>query len=172
MRSSPSVDVDTNPRELIGTLEVGGCACLAGDCPIRAIDPSISHRWIVSASAFIQARYRHLAPGAGLETARPQWPGDFKCLAPYSRYIPVHPTTTLTAAIMSFLLYQAAWGGTGCVTYLSLQHLPRGAGANRRCDCNGYRPNTLGGSNGAGPSPFRRYEECWRNRNTLNQVPR
>ena len=64
-------------------------------------------------------------PGAGLEPARPQCPGDFKYLAPYSRHIPVHPTTTQTSAIKLFLPYRAALDITGSVTYLSLQHLPR-----------------------------------------------
>ena len=35
-----------------------------------------------------------MVPGAGLEPARPQWPGDFKCLATTSRYISVHLATT------------------------------------------------------------------------------
>ncbi len=39
---------------------------------------------------------KQLVPGAGLEPARPQWPGDFKCLPPYFRYIPVHLATTQT----------------------------------------------------------------------------
>ena len=46
-----------------------------------------------------------LVPGAGLEPARPQWPGDFKCLAPYSRYIPVQLIATQTPVIRPFLLY-------------------------------------------------------------------
>ena len=46
-----------------------------------------------------------VVPGAGLEPARPQWPGDFKCLAPYSRYIPVQFIATQTSTIKPFLLY-------------------------------------------------------------------
>ena len=63
-------------------------------------------------------------PGAGLEPARPQCHGDFKCLAPYSRHILVHPTATQTSAIKPFLLHWAALNVTGFVTYLSLKHLP------------------------------------------------
>ena len=76
-----------------------------------------------------------MVPGAGLEPAWPQWPGDFKCLPPYSRYISVHPTTTQTSAIKPFLLCEAALGVTGCVTYLSLEH-PRPPGR-PNCRCNG-----------------------------------
>ena len=39
----------------------------------------------------------YMVPGAGLEPARPQWPGDFKCLATASRYISVHLTTATTS---------------------------------------------------------------------------
>ena len=46
-----------------------------------------------------------MVPGAGLELARPQWPGDLKCLAPYSRYIPVQLIATLTSVMRLFLLY-------------------------------------------------------------------
>ena len=44
-----------------------------------------------------------MVPGAGLEPARPQWPGDFKCLATTPRYISVHlatATTSITKAIL------------------------------------------------------------------------
>ena len=34
-----------------------------------------------------------MVTGAGLEPAQPIWPVDFECLAPYSRYIPVHTAT-------------------------------------------------------------------------------
>ena len=60
---------------------------------------------------------------AGLEPARPQWPGDFKCLAPYSRYILVQLIATRTPVIRPFLPYRAALDITGCVTYSSLEHL-------------------------------------------------
>ena len=45
-----------------------------------------------------------VVPGAGLEPARPQWPGDFKCLATASRYISVHlaiATTSITRSIFT-----------------------------------------------------------------------
>ena len=42
MRSPPSVDVHTNPRELIGTLQRGAVVCLTRDCLIRIMDPSIA----------------------------------------------------------------------------------------------------------------------------------
>ena len=63
-------------------------------------------------------------PGARLEPARPQWPRDFKCLAPYSRYIPVQLNATRTKVIRPFLAHRAALDITRCVTYLSLEHLP------------------------------------------------
>ena len=51
-------------------------------------------------------------------------PGDLKCLAPYSRYIPVHHIATQTSVITSFLVHKAALGVTERVTYVSLEHLP------------------------------------------------
>ena len=76
-----------------------------------------------------------MVPGAGLEPARPQRSGDFKCLPPYSRYIPVHLIATQTSGMTPLLLYWAALGVTECVTYLSLEH-PRPPGR-PNCRCNG-----------------------------------
>ena len=65
-----------------------------------------------------------MAPGAGLEPARPQWPGDFKCLATTSSYISVHLATTKTSITKIILLQRDVLGCDGCVTDLSLDPPP------------------------------------------------
>ena len=63
-------------------------------------------------------------PGAGSEPARPQWAGDFKCLATTSRYISVQLATTKTSRTKPIFLQRDVMGCDGCVTYLSLEHPP------------------------------------------------
>ena len=65
-----------------------------------------------------------MVPGAGLEPARPQWPGDFKCLATASRYISVQLATATTSITTPIFMYWGAVGCDGCVTYMSLGHPP------------------------------------------------
>ena len=69
-----------------------------------------------------------MVPGAGLEPARPQWPGDFKCLATTSSYISVHLATTKASITKIILLQRDVLGCDGCVTDLSLEAPSRGGG--------------------------------------------
>ena len=84
----------------------------------------MAQAWSVISQSYLFIPTRYVVPGAGLEPARPQRSGDFKCLAPYSRYIPVRLYATQTPLITPLLLYLAALDVTECVTYLSLEHLP------------------------------------------------
>ena len=86
----------------------------------------MAHEWSVIGQSYLFIPTRYGVPGNGLEPARPQRSGDFKCLAAASRYISLHLATAKTSMTRPIFMYWGAVGCDGCVTYLSLEHPPGG----------------------------------------------
>ena len=57
----------------------------------------MAQAWSVIGQSYLFILTRYVVPGAGLEPARPQLSGDFKCLAAAPRYILLHLATAKTS---------------------------------------------------------------------------